>query len=130
MSVASYFRQLDWAKWFHPIITTVISAAASPIAANPIALVLGAQQFTLRQLGIMSAAAALSAMAGVLVKSPWPDRRVDIALVSGVHTVEQVEKIFKATAPCTVPTPAVAAAIIAEPASGVGPDTVKPPNIP
>lgn len=105
-------RALKWGDWLYTLIGAGIAAAAQVIFTNPIASILGAPQFTPRQLGIMAASSAIVAMAGILRKSPLPDRRVDIALLSGVHTVEEVNQIAKATAPGTVPTSEVAAAIL------------------
>ncbi len=73
---------------------------------------LGAQQFTPRQLGIMALSAAIVAVAGILRKSPLPDRAIAVALLPGVHTPEQVAEVLKATAPGTIPTPEVAKAIL------------------
>lgn len=105
---------LRWNDWIRSLLSAGISAAASTLAANPIAQVLGAQEFTPRQLGIMAFSAAVVAMAGILQKTPLPSRDLAIALLPGVHTPEQVEMISKATAPGVVPSPAAAAAIIAE----------------
>lgn len=120
MSVLSDLGSLSWGAWLYALLKAGISAGASVIAANPLAALAGAPAFTPRQLVIFAAASAIVAMAGVLQKSPLPDRKVDIALLSGVHTVEQVEKISKATGSGPVPSPEVAAAIIAQPEPPTG----------
>jgi len=103
---------MKWADWIRPIIAAGISSAAAVFASNPFASLLGAQQYTPRQLAINALAVGLTAMAGVLVKSPLPQRAVDIALLPGVHTRGDVDKILSTTAPGTVPTPEIAAAIL------------------
>jgi hypothetical protein len=112
MNTLSDLQSLSWGAWLYTIAAAGVSAAATAITANPIASVLGAQQFTPRQLGIMALSAAVVAIAGVLRKSPLPDRTVAIALQPGVHTQAQVDQVMKATAPGTVPTPEVTAAIL------------------
>ena len=113
--------ELNWRDWIRSLLSAGISAAASTIAANPIAQILGANQFTPRQLGVMAVSSAVVAMAAVLRKSPLPDRKVAIALLAGVHTEAEVNKIVEATAPGTVPTQAVAAAILGKPAKAEAP---------
>lgn len=65
---------LKWADWLYTLLSAGISAAATSIAANPIATAIGASQFTPRQLVIMAASSAIVAIAGILRKSPLPDR--------------------------------------------------------
>ena len=103
---------LDWIAWVKTLLGAAISAAATVVAANPLASVLGAQAFTPQQLGIMAGSAALVAMAGILKKSPLPDRRIDIALLPTVNTRAEVNLVARETAPGTVPTAAAAADII------------------
>lgn len=121
MSIASDLASLSWGAWLKGILSAAISAAATVITANPIAAVLGATQFTPRQLGIMAGSAALVAVANFLRTSPFPTQREAIALLAGVHTAAQVDKIVAGTAPGVVPTPEVAAAIL-----GTGDGNVKP----
>ena len=103
---------LNWRDWIRSLLSAGISATASTITANPIASMLGAHPFTARQLGVMSLSSAVVAMAAVLRKSPLPDRKIAIALLPGVHTQEDVKKIEEATAPGTIPSSSVAAAIL------------------
>lgn len=112
MTILSDLSSLGWGPWLRTLFGAGISAAATVIAANPLASVVSAQQFTPRQLGIMAASAAIVAMAAVLRKSPLPDRSVAVALLPGVHTTADVEKVVAGTAPGTVVTPEVAAAIL------------------
>lgn len=111
-------RGLKWGEWFYTLLSAAISSAASTVLANPIALATGTQQFTVRQLGILASGAAVVAIAGILKKSPLPDRAVQIALLPTVHTREQVKQVMRATSPGTVPTPADAAEIIAKAKEG------------
>lgn len=106
---------LNWSDWLYMLLSTAISAAAMVIAANPLATVIGAPAFTPRQLGIMALSAAVVAVAGKLQRSPLPARRESVALLSGVHTSADVDKIMKATEPGTVPSKEVAAAILDKP---------------
>jgi len=115
MSLVRDMASLKWGEWLYTLFAAGISAAASTVAANPIAYIFGAQQFTPRQLLIMALSSALVAMAGILRKSPLPDRAIAIALLPGVHTPEEVEKIASVTAPGVTPTAAVAAAILDKP---------------
>jgi len=112
MGFLTELSELGWASWLRSLLGAGISAAASAIAANPIATVMGAQAFTPRQLWIMALSSALVAMAGILQKSPLPDRKVAIALLPGVHTAEEVEVVSKATSPGRTPTAEEAAAIL------------------
>jgi hypothetical protein len=121
MSITSDLGSLNWNDWLRAIFSAAISAAASVITANPLASALGAPQFTPRQLGVMAASAALVAVAGILRKSPLPDRKTAIALLPGVHTMGDVEQIASATAPGVTPTPAVAAAILGKPVPQTAP---------
>jgi hypothetical protein len=121
MSIFADLSSLKWSEWLYTIISAAIGAAATTIAANPLASVLGAQQFTPRQLGILAASSALVAVAGVLRKSPLPDRALAIALQPGVHTEAQVQKVLDQTAPGSVPSPEVTAAILAAPPAEVVP---------
>lgn len=126
MSLFSDMKDLAWSDWLYTIISAAIGAAATTIAANPIASVLGAQQFTPRQLGILAASSALVAVAGVLRKSPLPDRRkIEIALIPGVHDIEQVERIAKITSGGAIPTPEAAAAMTADMPKPPSPDQTK-----
>ena len=111
-------EKLKWSEWVYTLIAAAISAAASTVVANPLASAIGAQQFTPRQLGILALSSAIIAVAGILRKSPLPDRAVAVALLPGVHTTEDVGKVLSATASGTVPSPEVAAAILAEPQVG------------
>ena len=122
MSITSDLATLSWADWLKGIVSAAISAAATVISANPIAAVVGAQSFTLRQLGIVAGSAAFVAVANFLRTSPFPTQREGIALLAGVHTAAQVDKIVAATSPGVVPSPEVAAAIL----NGTGDGTVKP----
>lgn len=115
MSLFSDLGSLKWGDWFYTLLSAGIGAAATTLAANPIANLAGAPDFTPRQLIILACSSAVVAMAGVLRKSPLPDRAVAIALLQGVHTPAQVEQIASATAPGVVPSAAVAAAILATP---------------
>lgn len=115
--------ELKWSEWLYSLLAAGISAAAATITANPIAQVFGAHQFTARQLGVMALSSAVVAMAAVLRKSPLPDRKVAIALLAGVHTEAEVNQIVAATAPGTVPTQAVAAAILGKPPKPEAPST-------
>lgn len=112
MSIFEDLSELSWGAWIRSLLTAGISSAASVVAANPLAVAMGTPEFTPKQLAILALAAAIVAMAGVLQKSPLPDRKLAIALLPGVHTPEQVERISKATG-SGVPTKEVAAAIIA-----------------
>jgi hypothetical protein len=114
MSFVSYLSGFKWGDWFRMLISAGVSAAASVIAANPIASIVGAIQFTPRQLAIMAASVAAVAIANFLQKNPWPEREVSLALIPGVHTQEQVQILAKSTSPGTIPTKETAAAIIAE----------------
>lgn len=60
------------------------------------------------------------------VTSPAASQAVGIALLSGVHTQEDVKKIQTVTASGTVPTPEVAAAILAAPPPPITPSTTPP----
>jgi hypothetical protein len=112
MSLLSEVRTLRWADWIRPILAAGISGGSSVFVSNPIADIIGAQHYSPRQLALQALALALTAMGGVLMKSPLPQRAVGIALLPGVHTQGEVDTILKATAPGTVPTPEVAAAIL------------------
>lgn len=115
--ILSDLSSLGWESWLRSLFAAGISAATGTIAANPLAAVFGTQQFTGRQLAIMAASSAIVAMAGILKKSPLPDRKIAIALLPGVHTTEQVEQIAQATTGA-VPTAEVAAAILNPPSNG------------
>lgn len=95
-----------------------LSAGMGALVANPIASVVGAMQFTPRQLGIMAGSLALVAIANFVQKNPWPERAVSIALLPGVHTPEDVKLVMKSTSPGVVPTKEHAAAIIADAKDG------------
>lgn len=128
MSILADLASLKWGDWFYTLFKAGISAGAAVIAANPLAALAGAPAFDARQLGIFALAAAVVAMAGVLQKSPLPDRNVQIALVSGVHTTDDVKKIADVIKGDEPLTPAAAAAILGKPAPQTivqAPKTVK-----
>lgn len=115
MSILSDLGNLKWGQWLYTLIAAGISAGASVIVSNPLATLFGAQQYSPRQLGINAGAMALVAMAGILKKSPLPDRKVEIALLPGVHTMAEVNTVDKATGPGVIPTPEIAAAALGKP---------------
>lgn len=108
-------KSLGISDWLYMLASTAISAFCTVIAANPIAMVVGANQLTPRQLVVMGISAAIVAVAGKLQQSPLPSRRLQIALLPSVNTRADVEQVARATAPGTVPTSAEAAAILNTP---------------
>lgn len=125
MSITSAVGSMSWVDWLKGIITAAVSSAATVLSANPVATMIGAQTFTGRQLAIMAGSAAIVAVANFLRTSPLPAQRESVALLPGVHTTEQVDKIVNATAPGVVPTKEVAAAILGTPAPSVTPTETK-----
>ena len=117
------FKSLKWADWLYTLIAAGISAAATTVTANPLMSLAGTQQLTPRQLGVLSGLSAIVAMAGILKKSPLPDRALAIALLPGVHTEADVTKVLSAPAPGTVTSKEVATTILAEPGITIPPIT-------
>lgn len=130
MSVQSWLDQWNWGAWLKALLAPAISAGLTPFAANPIATLIGAVQFTPRQLAMGAVAMFITTLTGVWQKRPFPDRRVAIAVLRGVHTVDEVDKIDKATAPGTVVTPEIAAAILGKPAPPLPDVPQQPPDVP
>lgn len=120
MGLLRAIGDLKWGTWLYTLLGAGISAAATTLAANPLAAVLGAQIFSPRQLAILAGSSAIVAMAGILKKSPLPDRRIDIALLSTVNTRADVALVAKNTEPGTIPSAAVAADIIQDNRTGGG----------
>lgn len=114
MNVVAFLDQWKWGPWLRSLFAPAISAAMIPFTINPAASVIGAPNFSPRQLMMVAAWTGVFALASAWQKSPFPDRKVQIALLPGVHNIEQVEQIAKVTSGGTIPTPAEAQSIIAE----------------
>lgn len=122
----SKLSQMGVGAWLYTIFAAGIAAFTGAITTNSVMAMVGSNPLSPRQLGIVAAYSAVWAMAGVLHTSPLPSRKTQIALLPGVHSMEQVDAI--AANVTGVPSPAVASAIIAAtPSPAVTPDPHKTP---